>query len=401
MTQAADDNASRLPAGLRAALLPAQGGQALTFVLLPSVLPAIALFFGGGEPGTLVAQRAVTFPFLGLTIGGLVAGWVIRLAGLRGSILLAAALYALGGITGLVTGNANVLLAGCIVIGLGAAWLTAGLSAMTAIALDGEQRARMIGYQAATGNTFSFVFSFAAAVIAQQFGWRASFGCYALFGLFMLALTFATIPRTPPAASAAGPAPAGGGLIARAWPIFLAGGLLFMLGTTQSTVVPFLMEANGITSPALRGLTITIATGGAIVAALFYSAMQPRIGENAVIAAGVAAGTCGWLIFGFWTSGFAIACVASALLGFANGALLPVLFSAAMRAAPGEESGRAVGYLGSAIFLGSFANPLIVNPILAVTGQRDLMFVVAAALAAGGIASLLIRAAGRRRVAAG
>jgi hypothetical protein len=57
-----------------AALLTAQVGQSLTFVMLPPVLPQIARYFGGGARGELIAQQMSVFPFLGLMVGALLSG---------------------------------------------------------------------------------------------------------------------------------------------------------------------------------------------------------------------------------------------------------------------------------------------------------------------------------------
>src|SRR5258708_7795349 len=66
-----------------AAVLAAAVGACLVYTVLPPVLPALALQFGGGRQGELGAQMAMTSPSLGWLIGGGFSGWGVKRFGTR------------------------------------------------------------------------------------------------------------------------------------------------------------------------------------------------------------------------------------------------------------------------------------------------------------------------------
>jgi len=361
--------------GLSATLLPAQAGQALTLSLLTPVLPAVAIFFGGGVEGESIAQWLAVSPFLGLTIGGLGSGLAIGAAGLRLTVCIAAFGYALSGLIGLVASAKVLLLGGGFLLGASAALLTSGLSAVTAIVYQEPARRRFVAMQSATANILGVILALGGAAAAGRFGWRTPFSIYLLFGGVMLAATVACVRRAPRRSAIRGGTVR---LVRRGWPIFLAGGATFLLATTQSTQLPFLLEQNGLTSATLRAIVVVCTLGAAVLGSLVYGITQARIPQPLIILFAGLAASSAWLMFGMWSHGLVLACIAAALLGLALGILVPVLYGGAMQVAPGEASGQAIGLLNAAVFLGSFANPLIAGPLRTVAGLSGMMFVLAA-----------------------
>jgi MFS family permease len=379
---------------MRIAVLPAMVGQALTFALLPAVLPGIATYFGGGAKGEHSAQLAAVFPFLGLTVGALASGAVIRLLGPRNAVLVAAAALGAGGCVGLLAAGQTVLLIGCVLVGFGAAMLTSGLSEVTALSFEGSARTRIIGYQTAMADLAAAVLGLASAFIAERLGWRTPFGFYLIFGAVMLALASCAIRNLRPAP----PAQKGDTrAVLRAWPIFLTAGLGFMLATTQGTQLPFLLAHNGIDTPGLRAIVMTITSALAVAASLFFGTTSARLGDATMMTLSAATGTAGFLIFGSWTHGFLIACIAGGLLGVSLGLFVPLLYAAVMRAVPPEASGQAVGFLNAAIFVGSFVNPIVLGPLRTIAGLSGQMSVLAGLTLLLGMAILSLTKSGRSK----
>ncbi|MDB5685345.1 MAG: major facilitator superfamily 1 [Sphingomonas bacterium] len=353
--------------------------------LIAPVVPLIAEHFRPAGQGELAAQLVAVFPFLGLLLGGLASGWSIPHAGLRPFILIAAGAYATSGVIGLFAPTLTTLLIGCGLLGFGAAFLMSGLSAMTSIVFDGAERGRIVGLQSAIGNLFNVALGIGTAFLAERLGWRTPFGVFLAFGAVMLLLSARAIPKV--ARSDAGGVATMGWVLRRTWPICLAGGAIFLLAATQSTQLPFLLANNGVTSAGMRAVVATFTTGAAMLGSLVFSAVQGKVGERVLILIAAILSALGWAIFGIWSGGLAVAFLASALLGAGLGLLLPILFSGAMRAAPGEASGQAVGLLNTAIFLGSFLNPVLTAPLAQLAGRPGLMLLLAAlSLAVGAVA---------------
>ena len=209
----------------------------------------------------------VVFRFLGLTLGSLAAGLVIRGVGVRWAGMVAAALYGAGAMLCVVAPGRGALLLGAGLLGVGASWLTTALSSATAIALEEPQRSATVGLQAAVGSLFSILFGVLSAVLADRTGWRAPFGVFALFGLAMLVLAalFLKVEEPSPAAGVGRQ----GWTLAQVWPVCLAGGAVFLIATTLSTQLPFLLQQNGVGSMGARGIVMACTC-------LLYTSPSPR-----------------------------------------------------------------------------------------------------------------------------
>jgi len=365
--------------GTRAALLPAQAGPAITLLLLAPVAPTIAEYFGSG--GTVAAQQIVTFPFLGLVIGSLFSGSAIRVVGLKRLSIIASLAFLVCGAIGLVAQYLPLLLFGGTLLGLGAAWMTSSLSGVTSTLYEGQARARLVSYQSASGNLIAAILGLLSATLASSFGWRTPFGAFGLFGMVMLLLCVTFIPPAPPATQTRSgkfiP------VLARIWPICLAGSAIYAIATNQSTNLPFLLAQHGIVSAALRSLvTITTSLAG-MLGSFGYGAVQGRfdhhkLDDRKMIALAGVIGSLGWFLFANWHAGLGLAMVGAGLLGICIGILMPILFTKTMRAVDSADSGPAIGLLTACIFLGSFASPILFTPLRELAGLSGMMIWVGA-----------------------
>lgn len=361
--------------GLFITLLPLHAGQALTTALLGPIAPSIAGHFGGGSTGALAGQFAVVIPFLGVMIGGLISGWGIDVAGLRRFSLLGTGLYAVAGIVGLVAPGVAILLLGCTLLGFGAAFQVSGLSAVTAIAYQGTERARAVGFQSAATHVVTVSFGLASAFLAQWLGWRTPFGFFFAFGAVLLLLSAIYIPAS--ARKSVRASASFGWVLGRTWAICIAGGVAFLLLASIATQVPFLLEQQGITTTGIRSVVMTCTTAASVVASLIYGQTQARTPERRYVIIGAISAAIGWCVFGFWSGDLITVFVAAALVGFGMGFAVPLLFNAAMRAAPGEASGLSTGLLNATICVGGLFNPLVFAPIRNAFGLSNLMVVLA------------------------
>jgi predicted MFS family arabinose efflux permease len=365
-------------AGTRAALLPAQAGPTITLILLAPVAPAIADYFG--PEGTSAAQQVVTFPFLGLMLGSLLSGPAIRLVGLKQLALAASVAFIVSGAIGIVAGGLPLLLFGGIVLGLGAGWLTSALSGITSVLLDGDERARLVGLQSALGNLIGAALGLFTAMLAGGLGWRTPFGAFLFFGVatFLLAILF--IPRMSRAGSAVNDRLMP--VLARTWPVCLAGCAVFAIAANQSTNLPFLLAQNGITSTALRALVTITTSTAAMFGSLGYAAAQGKLNDRGMVVVAGTAGALGWLIFAYWVGGLSVAIFAAALIGIGIGIVMPILFTNSMRAVANEASGAAVGLLSASVFFGSFISAALFAPLRVWAGLSGMMLWVAVATVA-------------------
>ena len=381
--------APRLTLPLTAALLTAQVGQALTFVMLAAVLPQIAGYFGGGARGELVAQQMAVFPFLGLAAGGFLSGPVIRLLGLRRAVLFSSACYALAGSVPMLATAAAPMLAASFLLGLTASLLTSAISGVSAVVLASERLARLVSYQVALAIFTAAVLGFVSALAAERFGWRAPFAGYAATGAIIFLLNAFGLPDAEPPENRTG----GAALTVRAaWPVYILAFLSFIVITLQPTFLPFRMLEEGIDSASTRSAMLTVSTGASFFGSMAYAQLQGRISPSMIRDLAIGLLVVAFAVFAAWDGSVAMMAIGMACAGFGGGLVIPMLFAAALARAP-DAGAQSVGFLNVAIFAGSFLTPYLLALPRQAWGIPGMLAAVGACILSAGIA---LRLAGRR-----
>lgn len=371
---------------LRAALLLALVGPALTFVVLPPALPLIAAHFGGGDAGLRLAQLALVLPFLGLALGGLCAGTLLQWFGSRTALLLAASVYLSGGALGLMGDQAGLLLGSCFVIGFSGAVAASGLVAVTDWTMEERPRSKMLGYQTAAADICTVFFGMLGAFLATTWGWQGPFAIYVGFGCVAVILIFAGVPQVQRQQVLGGSQLGVLRSLLKLSPVYLGGALVFMLMVTQTTQLPFFLAQRGIDTPEHRGIVMTSSTLAATLGGLVFSAFINRWGARVLHGIATTSALLGFAGIAAWNGDFRHVAAAVALVGLGVGLSAPALFSAALRLAPKSLRAHSVGLLNTSIFMGSFFSPVIFSPVASLSGYRSVFLLAACVTAlAGGV----------------
>lgn len=350
----------------------------LIFVSLSPVLPALAEHFKGGEDGVLLAQWVMTFPSVGLIIGGLAGGWLSER--FRTSRVLAAGLllYGIAGTAGLYVDTPALLLGSRFLLGVAGCFITLATTALITERFSESQRPRMFGYKYAIGSGISIGGILVAGLMADQFGWRSPFALYAVGFLALLLLQLAggwpkdTVRVAPDPASSSG---GGFRLLAPLWPVFLTiivFGIVMMMVSTQ---VPFLLQEIDSAAPVQIAWAVGSAAVGSVLGGLSFGAIDRVLKRRTFL-----------LIVLLWCLGLGSlglsqaliqAALGCALCGFAAGLFIPNMLTALVEKAHESVRNRAIGLLYSAIFIGDFINPPAIAPLTAALGRHGAFLAVA------------------------
>src|SRR5208337_2211957 len=145
---------------------------------------------------------------------------------------------------------------------------------------------------------------------------------------------------------------------------------------------PFLLKADGITSPSSVSLIILMTTIGSMLGAFLFGFIRPKLEFLGVLA-------LTWATFGVGLIGFALTTDVALLALFAGftglgaGFMQPLTQSAVLNAVPHEASARAIGLAIGCIFLGQFLHPFVMLPLRQAVGTQGMfIWVGVAALAA-------------------
>lgn len=343
-------------------LMSGSATTALVLVVLLPVLPMLAANFGGGAAGAQLSQSVMTSPALGLIVGGFLSAAAIKSLGAYRLLLIGLFLYGLMGTAGLYLSDAPTLLGSRFMLGVAASFIGIASTALIAVLFTGQTRARLIGYKGALGSVGGIAGILIGGELGSIGGWRLPFAIY-FFAWLLFVL--AVMGRPKRVASAATDTPAEAqppGSLISLWPFYaviVMFGVVLMMTVTQ---LSFLLAEIGVTEPSEVSRIAVMASIGAMVGGFGYGRVVGWIGARNAFPT----------IFAIWTLGLAMlgfsmtpemTVVACAITGVAAGLFLPHMITTLAAAAPDHVRDRAIAMFYSAIFLGDFLNPFIVEPI--------------------------------------
>lgn len=363
---------------------------ALVLVVLIPVLPLLATSFGGGSDGAQLSQAVMTAPALGLIAGGFLSAAAIKRVGTFRLLLVGLALYGLTGTSGLYLSGAPALLAGRFLLGISASFVGIATTAIIASRYEDVARARLLGFKGALGSVGGITGILIAGELGSLGGWRLPFVIYA-FGWVLLAVAIfarsaSTVSEGRRAPIPAGTAPQAEGLWSL-WPFYaliVAFGVVLMMTTTQ---LSFLLNEIGVLDPAAVGRIAVMASIGAVIGGFSYGKLLQIIGTRYFFPLIFANWTVGLGVLGFAETPVAVG-IGCIIAGLSAGFFLPHMIASLAAAASNDMRDRAIAMLYSAIFLGDFLNPFIVEPLAEALTRHGAFravagFTLAACLAAG------------------
>ncbi|MBB4633399.1 MFS transporter [Sphingosinicella soli] len=336
--------------------------QTLIFSLPPPILPALAAALPSN--GTSVAQFMLTFPSLGLIIGGALSGPIIDRVGLGRTLLVGAIAYGGLGAIPMISADPAMLLATRLGLGGACALLSAASAALlTQLFTDDARRAKFLGYQNAAGALLGVVAVITAGAMAR-WGWQAPFSLYGAFGLLVggaSLLTPATNRGTdvvPPNLTQVGK---------RLASVLPLAALLFIVPIAIAAQVPFLLIEKGVSAPLLQAVIIGAFTVGSVIGSLTFGRASRIMGGRRAFAIGIATTAVGFVGIVYSDSATAIG-VASVVTGIGSGFSLLNLYLLTAQKTSDAERPRAYGLLGAAFSVGSLTNPPFMGGLAAAFG---------------------------------
>jgi MFS family permease len=253
---------------------------------------------------------------------------------------------------------------------------------------QGSVRDRVMGWRSTATSVGGLVWPLLGGVLGG-ISWHATFGVY-LIGVPLALVALAAIPNASKAPDRA----AGIGFteLLRRKPLLLAYyALLVLMAIMMYVVAVFLpqrLAEIGITSPVL--VSIYAVVGGGLVSSvvgLYYARLRQRATYTSLLRAVACAWVVAYVVYG--TVGQPVLLlVAPALLGAANGIMLPIATVLIDEAAGPELRAKAAALSGTAIFVGQFVSPLLLGPVIEAT-STTVGFLAAAGIGVAILAVLL------------
>lgn len=379
------------------ALLMAATLTVMANATISPALPGLQQLFADDPHSALLTRLLVTAPSLSIALLAPLAGLAVDRIGRRVLLLAGIVLFVIAGSAGLYLPNLPAIFLSRIALGIAVAFIMTAQTALVGDYFTGEARSALTGLQVSARNFGGLVFILLAGLVAAVSP-RWAFGVYGL-ALLVLPIAWKVIVEPQRTLSAGQVACASGSEEQRKWRLpFL--GLVVLQSITNMfffimpTQLPFFLDAEGYSSAAMTGMTLSVLmlSGGSV--ALVYSRIQRAIGYAGVYAIGYAAMASGFLLL--VTSAVPLFTFAgAALIGAGYAAVSPTFVALTLALAPAHRRGLAGGILTASVFTGQFISPLLSTPVIMTAGYQGLFLdaaVLLAIMAAIALGGTLLRA---------
>jgi len=357
----------------------------LVVALLP-VMSMMAVSFGGGQHGQLVAQTLETMSNIGILVGGPIIGWIADRTGRANVLFFSLALYGVAGAAGLVLDYPPVLLTSRLLQGFGAAGIAVSTYSLVSERFEGAARSKVMGYQQAFVSLMGLVALPASGLLGDRYGWHAPFGLY-LSALIMLPIALATVPR---GGAIAPRASSEGGSVAALIPIYIMMVPLFIVANMTNLHIGFVLAGDGLKGSAAQSYIMMASPIAYLVGGLLYGWVTTPLGPRRILCLILAIMAGNGLVVGL-AHGVVVTAAGVALGGLASGFLVPFTTNLVVNRAAPEARARALGFMYMANYIGGFLNPWITTPIRTWLGNHEIFLAMGVLLAVTALVQAVTR----------
>jgi MFS family permease len=339
----------------------------------------------------LMVRLILTITALFIALGGPLAGLLTDRWGRKPVLIVSTLLYAAAGVAGGLVDALLPILIGRALLGLAVAGVMTASIALVADLFSGQARTGFLGIQASFMAYGGVVFLLAGGALADL-SWRAPFFIY-LLSLPLLVLVLALIPEpkrsktTDATTGTDTPFP---------WipllPVYLIAFMGMVVFYMLPVQLPFFLERNLEVAPSLVGVALALTPLIAGTVSLGYRRLRGRLDFWQITALMFLLIGIGYLLIS-QAGSYAAILPGLVVSGLGLGLLFPTGNVWTSSLAPAALRGRALGGLTTAVYLGQFLSPLLIQPErlggLAASYRLTGLVVIALALALG-LALLLI-----------
>lgn len=337
-----------------------------------SSLPGLRQHYADVPYIDTLAGLIVTLPSLAIVLSAGFMGALIDRWDRQKLLALTAALYLIGGTSGLWAESLTGILAGRLALGLGVAGtMTLGMTWATDL-WQGPARARFLGLQGAAISAAGIVFMLVGGALASLH-WRGAFAVYAMI-LPIAALAYVALEPHSRRLNAERAAPVARQVVSDErfpWAAFaFIGPLAFIFQVAfyvTPTRLPFHLEALGVQSPMVVGALMAALVMVSAPVSLAYGRIRQRLSAMTIFGLSFALIGSGFLAHAMASDWHGVL-AGSLIAGLGMGISMPNHTTWFMARVPASMRGRASGLLTTAFFLGQFASPLVSAPLVAAFG---------------------------------
>lgn len=348
--------------------------------------------FGMGIDVQIASQLMITLLNIGIMFAGPLLGLLARRVGYARLLTIALAIYAVAGSAGLYLDMPVNLLLSRLLLGLASASISICCFSLIGDRFEGAERARMLGYQSALVMATGLVALFGSGKIAELGGWRAPFALF-LLAIPMLGLSLVAKFRRPVANSGSVSLAAKTRLIDSLlplWPFYLML-IPFNVAIYMTSVhLPFVLATDGVVKPSSQGLIMASSFLMNILTALAYTRIAGKLSRRSIFIVLITLFAASDLIIGLsgnWI-GTTIGCWVA---GLGGGLMSPFFINIVLNRTAEVARSTAIGVMYTMMYVGDFANPLLITPLRKQVGDHQVFTIMGVILVGAALIQVLSR----------
>ncbi|TVQ93089.1 MAG: MFS transporter [Bacteroidetes bacterium] len=366
--------------GLRkASLLVGSTLTVMAGAIVAPALPLISREFADVAGIELLSRLVLTLPALFMGILAPIAGYFTDRVGRRKVLLFSLILYAVAGTTGLYLHNLYWILAGRALLGIAVGGLITAVITLIGDYFEGEERSRFMGLQAAFAGLGGLIFISLGGVLAD-INWRMPFVLY-IVSLVLWVMSYVSVSEpqkkiesTPK--SGAGSSVNNGtkipGIIIFVYIITFFSAIVFYMIPVQ---MPFMLsDIEGVTNARI-GFAIAFMNVASVTTSVNYGRVRRKFSFPAILFMVYMLVFVGYMVIS-QSANYYVMILGIIFCGLGFGLMLPNLNLWLISLAPPDMRGRLVGYLNMFLFLGMFASPIALQPLVKASNIHQTFFII-------------------------
>jgi len=330
-----------------------------------AILNAISILPGDPSVIFLVKFILLSIPALFIILGAPLVGWMSDNIGRKGLLNGSLLIFGISGASGYFADSFFFMFVGRGILGLSIAGIKTATVAMVGDYYEGAERNKVIGWQGSAMKIGGVIFMLLGGFLAN-FNWQVPFLGYML-AFVILPSGFIALSESLPTVSQTRIADSTTSLPAIPfWPAayifvsaFLASGLFFI----TPVQLPFYLRNAFAASPFEMGAAIALGNTVGALTSLVYHKFKARMNFVAIYAVIFFSMALGYFIVAM-ASSYPVALAGMVVAGIGFGLYVPNHSSWILSIVSAKRRGFGVGLVTTAMFLGQFSAPILVQPFI-------------------------------------
>ncbi len=319
-----------------------------------------------GEPSVMFLVKFIllSIPALFIILAAPIVGWLSDNVGRKTLLNVSLLIFGIAGTSGYFADSFFFLFIGRAILGLAIAGIKTASVAMVGDYYEGAARNRVIGWQGSAMKFGGVIFMLLGGYLAS-ISWQAPFLGYLLAFVLLPSGLIAVTQRMPAARATASiddkslPAIPLGAASYVFISAFLASALFFI----TPVQLPFYLRNAFDATPLQMGAAIALGNTIGALSSLFYHRLKYRMNFVAIYAVIYLSMALGYFVVAS-ASSYAMALVGMIIAGTGFGLYVPNQSSWILSIVSPKRRGFGVGIVTTAMFLGQFSAPILVQPFI-------------------------------------